>query len=184
MAVFDPSHDELRQRARIDYSYELEAMVGQALARRPGGDPITDRALLEACLVHARALDAFFHRAVSDPRPGWQDVVAGHYTTSWATGGGGFLTDTERRGLDRRASHLRGRGLPGYEWLPGSLALRACQTHLRFVADLHPDRADWFAEATQVASVFSGGRRRRLRPQGPSPVGTAAGHRAHDSAPG
>jgi hypothetical protein len=133
---------ELERVARDHIGYELHQMALGANRMTPVNDRYIGNAVLEAFLVHARALDESLGKLM----PRGEDVFAVDYCSLWAPKPA--LEARDRIEVDRRIAHITARRSKGYRWERPRLAqcvMRRFREFLDTLQESAPGRFEWFA---------------------------------------
>ena len=153
---------DLEQFACVQIAYEVRTMFGQVveLLQRPREpwDPVY-LALVEAPLVHLRALDDFLGAtAAAVKKRGHDDVVAQHYLPEWEPQP--FLDDDVRKAINAQLQHLAERRETGYDWYFPIMCSQFIDEFTAFTDDLaaadrdeERSRVEWFAEPIAICRI-------------------------------
>lgn len=165
MGDSDDGQFDLEYFARVQIAYEVRTLFGQVvellLRDREPWDPVY-LALVEAPLVHLRALDDFLGMRAKKARK--DDVVAEHYLPggiSWKPTT--FLDDDTRGAINAQLQHLAGRRETGYSWDFPMMCIAFIDGFLDFTEALGAsdqgggvNRAKWFTEPIDLCRIVRG----------------------------
>ena len=156
---------DLEQFARVQIAYEVRTMFGQVveLLQRPRErwDPVY-LALVEAPLVHLRALDDFLGLpAAVVKKRGHDDVVDQHYLPEWEPQP--FLDDDVRKAINAQLQHLAERRETGFDWYFETMCTQFIDAFTEFIDDLatadrneERSRVEWFAQPIAICRIARG----------------------------